>query len=74
MQIQDHDIAISSSAEQVHPVLVGLQKNLKVLPQSGRKQRVKRTVFGIKPDFDHCVTRPLTKPCQTALEVSGEVA
>jgi hypothetical protein len=33
MQIQNHDIAISGSPEQIHAILIGLQENLEVLPE-----------------------------------------
>jgi hypothetical protein len=47
MQIQNHNIAISGSPEQIHAILIRLQKDLEVLSESRGEERVERTVFRI---------------------------
>jgi hypothetical protein len=47
MQIQNHDIAISGSPEQIHAILIRLQVDLEVLSESRGKQRVERAIFRI---------------------------
>jgi hypothetical protein len=47
IQIQNHDIAISGSPEQIQTILIWLQEDLEVLSERRGKQRVERTVFRI---------------------------
>jgi hypothetical protein len=61
MQIQNHDIAVPGGAKQIHSILIRLQDNIELLPESRGKQRVERPVFRIQSDLDHCWTRSLTK-------------
>jgi hypothetical protein len=72
MQIQNHDIAISGGAQNSHPVFIQLLKDLEFLPQSGREQRVERSIFRIQPDFDHRWTRTQTKRFSTAFGAKVE--
>jgi hypothetical protein len=45
MQIQNHDIAIPGSTEQIHSILIRLEEYLEFLAEGGGKQRVERAVF-----------------------------
>jgi hypothetical protein len=47
MKVQNHDIAIAGSAEEVHSILIRLKENLEFLPESRGKQRMECPVFRV---------------------------
>ena len=45
LQIQNHDVAVAGSAEQIHSIFIRLQEDFEFLPEGRGKQRMERPVF-----------------------------